>query len=954
MASVSASDVSDMNDNPDYISVNEDLAISDLAEDNSVSSSADSDSAAISSQKSDDSKLKSSDSDSSADLEDEGLSEEDEPGSDVTLNETSIESSSSNVVKGENYSVTLKDSDGNGLSGKDVVFTIDGNSTTKPTDENGVASITLTKVGNYTILVSFLGDDTYANSSLSQEVCVSKIPTSIKNYSSAAVNGKTFTIVLKDKDGNPLVSKTVTITFNGKTYKRTTDGNGRASINISGKVGNTYKLSYKYAGDSSYAASSSSISLKLKMATKIVGSDARIVKGSKFDVTLKNSNNYLLANKKVTITYNGQTFNRTTNSKGVIRLTLSPVPGKEYKIVYKFAGTSYYGPCSKTVTVFIKSPTKLVNSGSVLCKGNTYHVTLKNSYNDKPLANRTVSLTFNGKTYKKTTNANGVVGLKISSATAGKTYKFSYKYAGTSYYGASSGSVNLKIKMATKLVGSSTTVIKGGSYKVTLKDSAGKAISKATVTFTFNGKNYNKTTNSKGVASIGISSPAAGTTNKLSYKYAGSSLYNKSSASANILTKYGTSIKNAGSVAINNSTYTVTLKDDYNSKAMANKEITFTFDGKTYKNTTDSKGVASLFINESSFKTAKMSYKYAGDDLYVSASGSLDVRVVTDKEFTFSQILTASKNLRAYVEENGKLPSTVTVNGVKVNITSFGYLMSKTVVNINDGKKVKVDVVPVSSNYSNNGNATIKANLYKSAYLGLANTVINYTKSQHCIPNNVTTNKGSLSPNLYIFALSKALDFYKDEDYLPNYIILDTNDVSGIGMKKANASQFKAGLNEIQALNATQLEKYLKSSGNDALNSAIKNLAKQLTSGKSSTWAKANAIFKYVRDNVAYEYYADTKYKATGTLSVKRGNCCDHANLIVALCRASNIPVRYAHAQGCTFSSGLYTGHVWAQIYIDGVWYSADATSKRNELGNIHNWNTNSFNTLKRYYHLPF
>ena len=197
MASVSASDVSDINDNPDYISVNEDLAVSNLAEDNSVSSSADSDSAAISSQKSDDSKLKSSDSDSSADLEDEGLSEEDEPGSDVTLNETSIESSISNVVKGENYSVTLKDSDGNGLSGKDVIFTIDGNSTTKPTDENGVASITLTKVGNYTILVSFLGDDTYANSSLSQEVCVSKIPTSIKNYSSAAVNGKTFTKPIK-------------------------------------------------------------------------------------------------------------------------------------------------------------------------------------------------------------------------------------------------------------------------------------------------------------------------------------------------------------------------------------------------------------------------------------------------------------------------------------------------------------------------------------------------------------------------------------------------------------------------------------------------------------------------------------------------------------------------------------------------------------------------------------
>ena len=75
----------------------------------------------------------------------------------------------------------------------------------------------------------------------------------------------------------------------------------------------------------------------------------------------------------------------------------------------------------------------------------------------------------------------------------------------------------------------------------------------------------------------------------------------------------------------------------------------------------------------------------------------------------------------------------------------------------------------------------------------------------------------------------------------------------------------------------------------------------------------------------------------------------------MALCRAADIPARYTHGKNCRFSSGLNTGHVWAQIYIDGVWYSADATSSRNELGNIHNWNTNSF-TLHGYdiVHLPF
>ena len=186
-------------------------------------------------------------------------------------------------------------------------------------------------------------------------------------------------------------------------------------------------------------------------------------------------------------------------------------------------------------------------------------------------------------------------------------------------------------------------------------------------------------------------------------------------------------------------------------------------------------------------------------------------------------------------------------------------------------------------------------------------------------------------------------------------MILDSDDVSAkSGTGKGNSSQYKKGLNEVQTLSASQLSKYLVASGNDAYNAAIQTLAKKLVSGKTTAWAKANAIFTYVRDNIDYEYYADTRYKATGTYSKKKGNCCDHANLIVSLCRAAKIPARFSHAQGCTFSSGLVTGHVWAQIYVDGVWYSADATSSRNSLGNIHNWNTKYYNTFKRYYHLSF
>ena len=946
MASVSASDVSDMNDNQDGISLSEDSLGSNSVKSNLALSSADADSELVSSSKDADSKILSSSSEGSGNVS-----------ANPSKNSTSIASSSARVVKGENYSVTLKDKNGQGVSGKDLIFTLNGRNFTRTTNSKGIAILTLnTKPMKYLIKVSFLGDDAYQKSSFSQNVTVSKISTGIKTYTTYPVNGKAYAVILKDKNGKALSSKAVTLAFNGKTYKRTTNANGLASITLSGKAGNTYKLSYKFAGDSSYSASSGSASLKLKMPTKLVGSNARIVKGGSFDISLRDNNNRNLSGKKLTVLFDNKTYNKTTNSKGIVRMVLNAAPGKYYNISYKYAGSSYYAASSKALTVFIKTPTKLANSGSFVCKGNVYQVTLKDA-NNKALAKKPLKVTYGTRIYNLTTDSDGKAGLKINSG-AGSVYNFTYRFSGDSNYGPSSGSLSLRTKLATRLSGSSSTVIKGNPYKVTLKDSTGKALANETIVFNFSGKAYNKTTNSNGIASLTIR-PSQCKSYDLSYSYAGSSKYNMSSANVVLAVKLSSAFKNSGSIAVNNSTYTVTLLDS-DSNPLSGKVISFEFENKTYNKTTNSKGVAGLLIVENKVKSTKLTYSFEGDSIYAASSGSQNLSVVSDKVFTFNQIVSAAKDLRKYVEKNSKLPATVSINGIRVNITSFSYLMSKAIVNLNNSKKLDVEVVPISSNYTNNGSSSINANLYKADYLDLANKLIKQVQSKNAIPNQVNTSIGLISPDLYIFGLSKALDFYSTDNYLPNYLILRSSDVSSDSSidytptGKGNSSQFKKGLNEAQALNSTQLSDYLKSSGNDAINSAIQELANKLVAGKNSTWDKANAIFCYVRDNVDYEYYADTKYKATGTLSSKRGNCCDHSNLVVALCRAANMAARYSHAQGCTFSSGLYTGHVWAQIYVDGVWYTADATSSRNSLGNIHNWNTNSYNTLKQYVHLPF
>ena len=147
---------------------------------------------------------------------------------------------------------------------------------------------------------------------------------------------------------------------------------------------------------------------------------------------------------------------------------------------------------------------------------------------------------------------------------------------------------------------------------------------------------------------------------------------------------------------------------------------------------------------------------------------------------------------------------------------------------------------------------------------------------------------------------------------------------------------------------------YLKPTKNcQSNNSKIKSLAASITKGKTSQLSKASAIFNWVRNNISYSFYYNTRKGALGTLSSRSANCADTAHIMVALERAAGIPARYNHGT-CRFSSGNYYGHVWAQVYVNGKWYYADGTSSRNSFGVVKNWNTKNFTLHGIYASLPF
>jgi transglutaminase-like putative cysteine protease len=118
----------------------------------------------------------------------------------------------------------------------------------------------------------------------------------------------------------------------------------------------------------------------------------------------------------------------------------------------------------------------------------------------------------------------------------------------------------------------------------------------------------------------------------------------------------------------------------------------------------------------------------------------------------------------------------------------------------------------------------------------------------------------------------------------------------------------------------------------------------------TSTYGAMYNLMNYLNDNIGYGYYYDTYYGAVGTWNNREGNCCDSAHLMIACARSLGVPGRYVHAYA-SFSSGLVTGHVWAEVLCGNEWWTADLVSDYNYLG----YKTNStLEVYGRYRELPF
>ena len=698
--------------------------------------------------------------------------------------------------------------------------------------------------------------------------------------------------------------------------------------------------------------------------TSITTNSSSVIRGYDISATLTDSDNVSLSNKVVTYTLSGKTYNKTTDSNGKITIPINLAAGT-YTLKLAFAGDDNYSGTTKSISLKVLANTPKITTGSTsVMRGYYFYAYLKDAAG-KALKGQKITFKVNGKTYTKTTNSNGRAALKIK-LPVGK-YKVKIVHSASGIYSYAKKTVTIKSLANTpKISLSSKSVIRGKYIYAYLKDGAGKVLSDKKLTFTLNGRSYVKKTNSNGRAALKVKI-AAGKYRLRIYHYK-SGVYDYKKKSATLTVQKNTPKISVENLTVIKDKYLYVYLKDKAGSVMKSHKVKIRINGKTYTKTTNSNGRAALKLSMAA-KSYSTKISFDAVSVYSSKSVTKTINVINDPyKNSILNIEKAATNVRNYVDDYGKLPETVTVGSEKVTIEEFSYLMGEAIVALNKGSTGKVSILTGIGNV-NSTNTSLNTKVFKAEYLDLANRVVSHINTNKVpaaeieVYNSSKAKVGNANFDLYTYCFAKILNFYRTDGYLPNWCtfesdvfddasIIPTDDTSPGKVTTADANDFKKGLNEKNTV--SDLSQYLKAGGHCALNQAIKNKAASLTKGLTTTAAKANAIFNYVRDGIEYSYYADSKKDASGTLSSGSANCCDQANLVVALCRAAGIPARYSHAQGCTFSSGLVTGHVWAQILVGDTWYAADATSSRNKLGDINNWNTNSYNTLRQYALIPF
>lgn len=347
--------------------------------------------------------------------------------------------------------ISLTDENGVGLYNKTVSVKIGNSITNLTTDENGLAIFRYSNsVGVYTANVSFEGDGSYASSSTTTKITITKSSTKLKvpNVRSYLTSSTYVIVTLTDSKGNALANKKISIIISKTTYNATTNGSGMAKIKIPTKIGN-FTVSVKFAGDKNYNASSASskvVITKMKTHLFVPVVKSYITRNTYLKITLKNVYGNPLVNKTVYVVIAKKTRTLRTDANGVAKLKFAKKLGTT-KCTIKFKATNnFYAASNSSKVIITKLPT-VIKAPQITFKSTQYGKLIINvtDIDGKALGKKkiTISIPSIKKVFKVKTNAKGIATLKFNGA---RSYDIVVKYAGDKIHAKKSVKSKIVIK----------------------------------------------------------------------------------------------------------------------------------------------------------------------------------------------------------------------------------------------------------------------------------------------------------------------------------------------------------------------------------------------------------------------------------------------------------------------------------------------------------------------------
>ena len=119
-----------------------------------------------------------------------------------------------------------------------------------------------------------------------------------------------------------------------------------------------------------------------------------------------------------------------------------------------------------------------------------------------------------------------------------------------------------------------------------------------------------------------------------------------------------------------------------------------------------------------------------------------------------------------------------------------------------------------------------------------------------------------------------------------------------------------------------------------SFNAEVENRAQQIVGKLAPGYAQVEAIRSWIHANIVYRYGVSTlSTDALDTLAAGAGVCRDFSHIGITLCRSLGLPARMV--VGYLYQLDPMDLHAWFEAFIDGRWYTFDATQDQARGGRV-------------------